>query len=313
MSRTYKIALVGAGKIARDQHIPAIRASGRFHLAAAVDPAGGAGLQVPAYARLAEMVQAHPEIEALAVCTPPGVRPAVVAEAFAAGRHVLIEKPPASTITGFEAMVAAGRRARRVLYQAWHSQHNDAVEATRRLLRAEGVAEARIDWRESVRKWHPGQDWVWQPGGFGVCDPGINALSILTRILPFSVRVTTATLRYPANRKTPVGAEIALAPDGGAPVPIGAAFDWLEEAGEVWTIAIRTGTGRQLRLEAGGRRLVVDGRTMRENADMEYEAIYKRFAACLDRGRSEVDAAPFRLMADVFMLGARETVAPFDW
>ena len=41
----------------------------------------------------------------------------------------------------------------------------------------------RIDWRESVRKWHPGQEWVWEPGGFGVCDPGINAMSIFTEIM----------------------------------------------------------------------------------------------------------------------------------
>jgi D-galactose 1-dehydrogenase len=41
-----------------------------------------------------------------------------------------------------------------------------------------------VIWREDVRVWHPGQDWIWQPGGLGVFDPGINALSIITHILP---------------------------------------------------------------------------------------------------------------------------------
>jgi hypothetical protein len=43
-----------------------------------------------------------------------------------------------------------------------------------------------IVWHEDVRKWHPGQQWIWEPGGFGVFDPGINALSIATRIFPAS-------------------------------------------------------------------------------------------------------------------------------
>ena len=42
----------------------------------------------------------------------------------------------------------------------------------------------KVTWKEDVRKWHPGQEWIWQPGGFGVFDPGINALSIVTKILP---------------------------------------------------------------------------------------------------------------------------------
>ena len=80
-----------------------------------------------------------------------------------------------------------------------HSRYNEAVDATKKILKRDGLKSARIDWRESVRKWHPGQEWVWEPGGFGVCDPGINALSILTAILPFPVYVESATLAFPAE------------------------------------------------------------------------------------------------------------------
>ncbi len=37
-----------------------------------------------------------------------------------------------------------------------------------------------------------------------------------------------------------------------------AGFNWLEEPGEIWTIAIETGTGTQLKLEKGGTVLVVN-------------------------------------------------------
>src|SRR5690606_7246338 len=144
----------------------------------------------------------------VAICTPPGVRHAFVREAIDAEKEVLLEKPPTPTITEWNDLVAYGEENGRILFQTWHSRYNDAVAAARKILKKEGVASVRIDWRESVRKWHPGQDWVWEPGGFGVCDPGINAMSIFTRIMPFPVFVERATLRFPANRQAPVDVDI---------------------------------------------------------------------------------------------------------
>ena len=58
------------------------------------------------------------------------------------------------------------------------------------------IASMDIRWHEDVRKWHPGQEWIWAPGGFGVFDPGINALSIASRILPQRLFVRSAELVY---------------------------------------------------------------------------------------------------------------------
>src|SRR5690606_880461 len=125
--------------------------------------------------------------------------------------------------------VAYGAKKGRLLFQTWHSRYNDAVAAARKILREEGVASLRIDWRESVRKWHPGQDWVWEPGGFGVCDPGINAMSIFTEIMPFPVFVESARLKFPVNRQTPVDVEIAFKSNEAHRPPMRAHFNWLEE------------------------------------------------------------------------------------
>lgn len=51
------------------------------------------------------------------------------------------------------------------------------------------IASARNTWKESIRRWHPGQEWILAAGGFGVFDPGITALSILTAVLPEPVFV----------------------------------------------------------------------------------------------------------------------------
>ena len=98
-----KIGLVGLGKIAVDQHIPAIRANDKLELVAGCSPhARPEGL--PAYPSMTEMLRAHPEIEAVSICTPPQIRHAIAKEAIAAGKHVFLEKPPAATLGEAEAI-----------------------------------------------------------------------------------------------------------------------------------------------------------------------------------------------------------------
>jgi len=200
-----------------------------------------------------------------------------------------------------------------VLFQTWHSQYNAAVDQAKKLLKKDGVQSVRIDWRESVRKWHPGQDWVWEPGGFGVCDPGINALSIFSKIMPFPVFVESARLKFPSNRQTPVDVEIVFKSEQPHKPAMTAGFNWLETQGEIWTISIETQKGDQLKLEKGGTVLRVNGVVKVEKPSEEYEGIYERFAELLKKKKSEVDGAPLRLVADAFLLGARENVEEFHW
>ena len=171
-----------------------------------------------------------------------------------------------------------------------------------------------VTWKEDVRVWHPGQEWIWQAGGFGVFDPGINALSIVTRILPEPVFVKRADLSFPANRDAPIAADLAFGAAAGAPAgeaDLTAAFDWRQTGEQSWDIAIETTDGMRLLLEKGGSRLVVDGKVVVDQAPAEYPRIYERFAALVRDGRSEVDEAPFRLVADAFMIGRRVAVEPF--
>jgi D-galactose 1-dehydrogenase len=312
-SKQHKIAVIGIGKIAQDQHLPVIDRSPDFELAACVSTRGLGHGDVPVFKTPAELYKQMPEVGIVAICTPPGVRHAYVREAIDAGKDVLLEKPPTPTITEFQDLVAYGEKKGRVLFQTWHSRYNAAVDAARLILKDEGVASVRIDWRESVRKWHPGQEWVWEPGGFGVCDPGINALSIFTRIMPFPVFVEAAKLKFPANRQTPVDAEITFKSTQKHAPTMSAGFNWLEESGEIWTISIETRKGNQLKLEKGGTVLKVNDLATVANPSEEYEAIYERFAKLLKKGKSEMDGSPLLLVADAFLLGARENVEEFHW
>lgn len=308
-----KIAVIGVGKIAQDQHLPVIDASPDWELAATVSTRGISHNGLPVFKTPAELYATMPEVSVVSICTPPGIRHQYVREALDAGNDVMMEKPPTTTISELDDLVAHAKKTGRILYQTWHSQYNGAVNMAQDILAQEGVASARIDWRESVRKWHPGQDWVWEPGGFGVCDPGINALSIFTKVMPFPVFVASSKLTFPANRQTPVDVQIVF--KSGAPhqPQLSAGFNWLEEGGEVWTIRFETQQGNVLSLENGGRKLVVNGRVVEEHVDYEYLAMYQRFTMLLNTHHSDVDAAPLRLMSDVFLMGARVNGPDFNW
>lgn len=304
------IGIIGLGKITEDQHLPVIAQNPAFRLAAVASQRGVAVPGVPTFRTPAEMYAAVPELGAVAVCTPPQVRHAIAREALAAGKDVLLEKPPAMTVSELDDLAAYAAAEQRVLFTTWHSQYNAAVLHARRLLAGETVRRLTVTWKEDVRRWHPGQKWIWTAGGFGVFDPGINALSIVTEIMPQPVFVAAADLTYPENCDAPIAASLrfrTMAADEG----LTAAFDWRQTGPQTWDIEIETAAGNQLKLSHGGARLELNGTLDVERPAHEYEDIYDRFAELLRERRSLVDAAPLRLVADAFLVGRRLVTDPF--
>jgi hypothetical protein len=74
------------------------------------------------FASLEELLGAAPEVDAVAICTPPQVRPALTAAALKAGKHVLLEKPPGATISELAPLIAAARESGQTLFVTWHSR-----------------------------------------------------------------------------------------------------------------------------------------------------------------------------------------------
>jgi D-galactose 1-dehydrogenase len=303
-----RIAIVGFGKIARDQHVPAIAATDGVTLAA-VASRNASLADVPHFATIEELLRDGPAIDAVALCTPPQVRRAQAAAALKAGKHVMLEKPPGASVGELDPLIAQAARAGRTLFATWHSRFAPAVEPARRWLAPRRISSVNISWKEDVRVWHPGQGWIWQPGGLGVFDPGINALSILTRILPQLLFVTAAELFFPANREAPIAAHLSMTDAGG--LPITAEFDFRQTGPQSWDILIET-DGGPLKLSGGGARLIAGGEVLVDAAEAEYRGLYRRFVELTATGTSDVDLAPLRLVADAFMLGRRQIVAAFE-
>jgi D-galactose 1-dehydrogenase len=309
-----KIAIIGLGKIAQDQHLPVIAKNADFQLVGIVSQRGLGAQGVPTFKTSGELYAAQPNLDAVAICTPPHVRHAIAREALAAGKHVMLEKPPAATVAEMHDLTASAAAARRVIFATWHSQYNAAVDEAKKRLAGQTLRKVAIEWKEDVRRWHPGQDWIWDAGNFGVFDPGINALSILTKIAPGAMFVKSAQLRYPENRDTPIAASLVFSSNASAPdAELTAEFDWRQEGDQSWNIDIETEGGKPLRLTHGGSKLFVGGGKAIEAPMAEYEGLYAHFAELLAKGESHMDSEPFQLVADAFLVGSRRVVQPFHW
>jgi predicted dehydrogenase len=303
-----KIGLLGIGKIARDQHIPALQASRDFELVACASRNARVD-GVANFTDLETMLAEMPQLDCVSICTPPQVHFAAALTALRAGKHVMLEKPPAATTRQIALLAEEAARQGRTLFQTWHSRFAASVDAAREWVHARTLTGGRIVWKEDVHQWHPGQQWIWEAGGFGVFDPGINALSVLTEVLSNEVCVESAVLSFPENQQAPIAADVRMRTEQG--VTVEAEFDFRQKGEQSWDIELFSTTGR-LKLSQGGATLAIDGEVIAADEGLagEYPRLYSRFASLCSAGQSEVDWRPFQLVADAFLIGERRIVEP---
>ena len=307
-----RAGLVGIGKIARDEHIPVMAANPDFELVACVSRKNRVE-GVANFGTVEEMLASCPQLDAVVITTPPQVHYEAAKLSLLAGKHVFMEKPPCATTAQLDYLATLARTMQRTFFQTWHLRHAPRVDDAKRWLKSRRVRNGRIIWKEDVRHWHPGQSWIWQAGGYGVFDPGINAISIMTKILPEPLFVHKAALFFPENCESPIAANVVFHTDSGAEIL--AEFDFLYAGEARWEIELETDDGR-LAFSPATAVLSIDGRRLEfpppeDGAHIEYAPLYRHFAALIEAGQSDVDATPFRLVADVFLVGRRTTVARF--
>jgi predicted dehydrogenase len=308
--RPIRLGIVGVGKIARDHHIPSIVANPSYRLTAA----SSRNAQTPGvrnFQSIGEMLAKLPDLDAVAICTPPQLHYEAARLALISGKHVLMEKPPCASLMQLMHLESLAADHAVTLYQTWHSQHARGVMPAAKLLRQRKLASVRVTWKEDVRVWHPGQTWIWESGGFGVFDIGFNPLSILTRLIDEPIFPRTATLYVPINCETPIAATAQLVTASNVEILL--ELDFRHTGIQTWDIDMETDAGA-LKLALGGSRLTGDSAPVPADENTlanEYKSIYRRFAQLVEHKRVEVDARPMQLVADIFMIARRVAVEPF--
>lgn len=306
------MAIVGVGKIACIEHAPAIRGNSDFLLVATVDKEGASIEAVAAYRNLDDLLTHEREFDAVALCTPPQSRHALAAAIVSAGKHVLLEKPPCATLSQAAALEQLARTKGVAMLATWHSRGAAGVARAREWLRERQIRHVSIVWREDVRVWHPRQRWIWEAGGLGVFDAGINSLAIVTHILPSSIYLNSATLVFPQNCDAPIAAELQLAGIDGTSIDVD--LDWRHTGEQTWDITIETDAGTAKLTRGGSYLSLPTGETVspqRANHGLYYREVYVEFARVVRNRSVEVDVAPMRIVADAFLAGHRQLTEAF--
>jgi myo-inositol 2-dehydrogenase/D-chiro-inositol 1-dehydrogenase len=143
-----RVGLIGYGAWGR-HHARALAAAPSACLAAIAahgeDSAAAAASDWPdaVVVRDWRAVAEDPSLEAVVVAVPNALHAEVAAAALAAGRHVLLEKPMATTLADCDRLATAASRARRVLTVGHELRVSRQWEPVRRLVREGAIGRLR--------------------------------------------------------------------------------------------------------------------------------------------------------------------------
>lgn len=204
------IAIVGLGGYALNQIMPRVDQTERMHISALVsgNPAKlaqvGDAYGVPPDARYSyadfDRIAADDRIQAVYVILPTGFHADFTIRAFAAGKHVLCEKPMALSSAECEAMIAAGRRANRKLMIAYRCHFEPYNVEAMRLMRERAAGTVRLirtDQSYRAGPTTPAQNWRFNralAGGGPLEDYGLYGLQsalYLSGEMPDSISAAT--------------------------------------------------------------------------------------------------------------------------
>jgi predicted dehydrogenase len=188
---TTKIAIIGCGGIAFGKHLPALaRAKDRCELVAFCDldeakaqkAAAEYGVPGALVTTDATKVWAWPGVEAVHILTPNASHAPLTLAAFAAGKHVLVEKPMAATSADALAMVEAAEKAKKHFTVGYQNRFRPEVQTLVSACRAGQLgeiyyAQAHAFRRKAVPTWGVFQDKA-QQGGGPLIDIGTHALDL---------------------------------------------------------------------------------------------------------------------------------------
>jgi predicted dehydrogenase len=273
--RPVGLGLVGAGEVAA-RHVRAADSVPEVRVAATYDLRPEAST-VPDY----DALLAHPDVEVVVLTVPHALHEDLAVRAAAAGRHVLVEKPMATTAAGCDRMIAAAEAAGVLLWVGQQQRQFAHVRAARDLLRSGELGEIR-EYRE-IRSNHygPGRPaWFFDPDLAG---GGVSMLVGIHTIDRASILLGGAPTAVAATTQTPPGWRIETSAAGELffDAPVTCRFRWYSSEAFQHDTTVECERGTLLLdptgLSAGGRRIV------EFDADREYTESFARQYRALAR------------------------------
>lgn len=201
-SRKLRVGIVGAGGVARKFHVPGWKDNPDVEIAAIVDVNEQAVRTAAAedgipqwYTDYREMLR-QKDIDVADICTPNLLHTQMVVDAFAAGKHVICEKPLAVAPAEIVQMIEARDKAGKMLMVAQNNRYRGISIAIKRW-----VSEGNLGQVYYGRAWAIRRNLLPTAAGFicrnlsggGPCmDIGVHALDLAMWLMGFPEPVTVS-------------------------------------------------------------------------------------------------------------------------
>jgi predicted dehydrogenase len=209
VAESLDIGLIGAGAIARGMYVGAARAlaSSGVRLVAIADAvpekaeALAAEVGATAYADHRALL-AHPGLAAVVVATTIGTHAELALAALRAGKHVLVQKPMATSLAGADQLIAEAERRHLVLQcEPPHVMHPYA-EQVRQDIAAGRIGQPCLVVSRSAHAGPPDRPWFYfqEHGGSVIFDMGVHALTWVLGVAGPAARVTAVYTRSVEER-----------------------------------------------------------------------------------------------------------------
>ena len=221
--KTVRYGVIGCGAIAQRRHIPEAVANEKSQVVALADPVRGRansigeGIGAKGYTDYKKMLK-EADLDAVVVCGPNVLHAPMTIDVFKTKRHVLVEKPMATTRAEAKKMIAAAKAARKYLMVGMNQRLMAPHVKAKEVLDSGRVGKP-IAFETSFK--HPGPDgwsvdgaksWFFkkQPAVMGVTgDLGVHKADLM-RFLLGEEFVQAGGIITTLDKKTESGRKIPL-------------------------------------------------------------------------------------------------------
>jgi predicted dehydrogenase len=205
-----RVAVIGCGLIATRTHLPAYLETPGCELAAVVSghrenaETAASRFGVPRVLEAWQDAVADPDIDAIDICTPNALHAPIAIAAARAGKHVIVEKPMATSLADADAMIAAAQKHGVTLMVAHNLRFEPVYRAIHDIVQTGTIGQpltARATFMHAGPDdaWGAASPWFWQQdaaGGGSLLDLGIHIIDALRWIIGRRVvEVTAMTAR----------------------------------------------------------------------------------------------------------------------
>jgi predicted dehydrogenase len=198
-----RIGVIGLGQIAVKAHLPGYEKADGCQLTAVFssreDHAKKIAIQygIPTIYKDWKKLLASPQIDAVSICTPNFTHAPIALQALRQGKHVLVEKPMATSVKDARLMITEAKKRKRILMVHHNMRFDPAVRTAQKLIEKGTIGDvfafACSLAHPGPRIWNPDAKWFFdirEAGGGTLMDLGahmFDSLNFLLKNRPVSI------------------------------------------------------------------------------------------------------------------------------